>query len=201
MQRQSADDYLFVDESSTRLNMTPLYARSPKGQRALAVVPKRSTNRGAKSHQLCTIRNIQGFSTSNITLIAAMTKQGMQATMTLEGSLDGDAFEVYVENVLVPTLKPGQTVILDNLRVHQNTKAKTLIEQAGCALRFLPAYSPDLTPIECGFSKIKTVLRSLAAATSKAFDTAIKTALDPVSSEDVRGYFLNCGYLLSGQPL
>jgi transposase len=180
MQGQCADDYLFVDESSTRLNMTPLYARSPKGQRAIAVVPKRS---------------------SNITLIAAMTKQGMQATMTLEGSLDGDAFEVYVENVLVPTLKPGQTVILDNLRVHENTKAKTLIEQAGCALRFLPAYSPDLTPIECGLAKIKTVLRSLTAATSKAFDKAIKTALDAVSPEDIQGFFLNCGYTLSGQPL
>lgn len=180
MQCQNADDYLFVDESSTRLNMTPLHARSAKGQRAIAVVPKRSTN---------------------ITLIAAMTKQGMQATMTLEGSLDGDAFEVYVENVLVPTLKPGQTVILDNLRVHENIKARTLIEQAGCTLRFLPAYSPDLTPIECGFSKIKTVLRSLAAATTKAFDKAIKTALTSVSAENVRGFFLNCGYSLSGQPL
>lgn len=180
MQSQCADDYIFIDESSTRLNMTPLYARSPKGQRAIAVVPKRSTN---------------------ITLIAAMSKQGMQATMTLEGSLDGDAFEVYVETVLVPTLKPGQTVILDNLRVHENSKARTLIEGAGCTLRFLPTYSPDLTPIECGFSKIKTVLRSLAAATSKAFDTAIKTALDAVSAQDVRGFFLNCGYLLSGQPL
>lgn len=180
MQSQYADDYVFLDESSTRLHMTPLYARSPKGQRAIAVVPKRS---------------------SNITLIAAMGKQGMQATMTLEGSLDGDAFEVYVERVLVPTLKPGQTVILDNLKVHENTRARTLIEQAGCALRFLPTYSPDLTPIECGLAKIKTVLRKLAATTAKAFDQAIKTALDAVSSEDVRGFFLNCGYSLSGQPL
>ncbi|MGL4609216.1 MAG: transposase [Trueperaceae bacterium] len=76
-----------------------------------------------------------------------------------------------------------------------------MIEQAGCTLRFLPAYSPDLTPIECAFSKIKTVLRSLAAATAKAFDKAIKTALDAVSPKDVRGFFLNCGYSLSGQPL
>jgi transposase len=180
MQAQWADDYVFLDESSTRLHMTPLYARSPKGQRAIAIVPRRSTN---------------------ITLIAAMGKQGMQAPMTLEGSLDGDAFEVYVENVLIPKLKPGQTVILDNLRVHKNTKAKTLIEGAGCTLRFLPTYSPDLTPIECGFSKIKTVLRSLTATTSKAFNRAVKTALDAVSPKDVYSFFLNCGYKLSGQPL
>lgn len=180
MQGQCADEYVFLDESSTRLYMTPLYARSPKGQRAIAVVPKRS---------------------ANITLIAAMGKQGMQAPMTLEGSLDGDAFEVYVERVLVPTLKPGQTVILDNLRVHENTKAKTLIEGAGCSLCFLPTYSPDLTPIECGLSKIKTILRSLAATTSKTFDRAIKLALDAVSPKDVRGFFLNCGYKISGQPL
>jgi transposase len=180
MQSQGADEYVFLDESSTRLHMTPLYARSPKGQRAIAVVPKRS---------------------SNITLIAAMGKQGMQAAMTLEGSLDGSAFEVYVENVLVPTLKPGQTVILDNLKVHENSNAKTLIEQAGCSLRFLPTYSPDLTPIECALAKIKTILRALAATTTKTFDRAIKRALDAVSPQDVQGFFLNCGYKLSGQPL
>lgn len=180
MQVQSADNYVFLDESSTRLHMTPLYARSPKGQRAIAAVPKRSIN---------------------ITLIAAMTKQGMQTPMTLEGSLDGDAFEVYVENILIPKLKPGQTVILDNLRVHKNTKAKTLIEHAGCTLRFLPTYSPDLTPIECGLSKIKTILRSLAATTTKTFDKAIMIALDAVSPKDIRGFFLNCGYNFSGQPL
>jgi transposase len=180
MQTQCADAYVFVDESSTHLHMTPLYARSPKGQRAIAVVPKRS---------------------SNITLIAAMSNQGMQAAMTLEGSLDGDAFEVYVKHVLVPALQPGQIVILDNLRVHENSKAKPLLQQAGCALRFLPTYSPDLTPIECGLSKIKTVLRKLAITTSKAFNRAIKTALESVSPEEVRGFFLNSGYSLSRQPL
>ena len=180
MQSQCADEYVFLDESSTRLHMTPLYARSLKGQRAVAVVPKRSTN---------------------ITLIAAMSKQGMQATMTLEGSLDGDAFEVYVETVLVPALKPGQTVILDNLKVHENSRAKKRIEQAECTLRFLPTYSPDLMPIEGGFSKIKTMLRSFAAATTKTFDKAITKALKAVSPDDVRGFFNHCGYTLSGQPL
>jgi DDE superfamily endonuclease len=117
VQSQAADDYVFIDESSTRLHMTPLYARSLKGQRAVAVVPKRATN---------------------VTLIAALSKQGIQAPMTLEGSLDGDAFEVYVETVLVPSLKPGQTVILDTLKVHENPQAISHIEQAGCTVRFLP---------------------------------------------------------------
>jgi transposase len=138
---------VFIDESSTHLTMTPLYARSAKGQRALGVVPRK---RG-----------------TNITLIAALTKAGIKATMTLEGSLDGLAFEVYVRRVLLPTLKQGQTVILDNLRVHENAQARFLIEQAGCSLRFLPSYSPDLMPIEGGFSKVKSVLRSLGARTKR----------------------------------
>jgi transposase len=150
MQTKQADAYVFVDESSTHLNMIPLYARSAKGQWAYGVVPRK---RG-----------------TNITLIAALNKEGLKATMTLEGSLDGEAFEVYVKTTLVPSLKPGQTVILDNLRVHKNTKARSLIEHAGCFLFFLPAYSPDLMPIEGAFSKIKAVLRSLAACTSAAFD-------------------------------
>jgi transposase len=181
MQVKTADDYVFIDESSTHLNMTPLYARSAKGQRAFGVVPRK---RG-----------------THITLLAALTKEGMTAAMTLEGSLDGVAFEVYVKTVLLPTLKPGQTVILDNLRVHENAKARALIEQAGCTLRFLPSYSPDLMPIEAGFSKVKTRLRSLAARTIPTFNNAITLALNAVSSKDARGFFKHCGYSLLGQPL
>jgi transposase len=180
MQPKQADDYVFIDESSTHLNMTPLYARSAKGQRAFGVIPRK---RGM-----------------NITLIAALTKEGMKATMTLEGSLDGEAFEVYVRRVLVPTLRPGQTVILDNLRVHENARARSLIEQAGCFVRFLPAYSPDLMPIEGGFSKVKTILRCLGARTMTTFEKAIKQAVNAVSSKDARGFFKRCGYRLSGQP-
>mgnify|MGYP002777031395 CR=1 FL=1 len=181
MQTKHADDYVFIDESSTHLTMTPLYARSARGQRAFGVVPRK---RG-----------------TNITLIAALSKAGMKATMTLEGSLDGEAFEVYVRKVLVPTLMPGQTVILDNLRVHENAKARCLIEQAGCSLRFLPAYSPDLMPIEGGFSKVKAILRSLGARTTTTFDRAVKQAVNTISSKDALGFFNRCGYALSGQPL
>jgi transposase len=161
--------------------MTPLYARSAKGQRAFGVVPRK---RG-----------------TNLTLIAALSKSGMKATMTLEGSLDGEAFAIYVRKVLVPTLTPGQTVILDNLRVHENATARSLIEQAGCSVRFLPSYSPDLMPIEGGFSKVKAILRSLGARTISTFDKAIKQAVNAISSKDAHGFFNRCGYALSGQPL
>lgn len=181
MQTKQADDYVFIDESGTHLNMTPLYARSAKGQRAFGVVPRK---RG-----------------TNITLIAALNKAGMNATMTVEGSLDGLAFEVYVKEVLVPTLKPGQTVILDNLRVHENTQARSLIEQAGCTLRFLPAYSPDLMPIEGAFSKVKAILRSIGAHTVTTFNQAVTRAINAVSAKDAHGFFRRCGYSLSGQPL
>jgi transposase len=181
MQTVTADDYVFIDESSTHLNMTPLYARSAKGQRAFGVIPRK---RG-----------------TNITLIAALSKAGMKATMTLEGSLDGEAFEVYVSKVLVPTLRPGQTIILDNLRVHENAQARSLIERAGCSLRFLPAYSPALMPIEPGFSKVKASLRSFAARTMPAFDKAVRHALNSISANHAKGFFNHCGYSLSGQPL
>jgi transposase len=176
MQTKTADAYVFIDESSTHLNMTPLYARSAKGQRAFGIIPRK---RG-----------------TNITLIAALTKEGMTAAMTLEGSLDGIAFEVYVKTVLLPMLKPGQTIVLDNLRVHENARARSLIEQAGCSLRFLPAYSPDLMPIEGAFSKVKTFLRSMAARTMTAFDRAVRLAVNSVSAKDARGFFTPCGYAL-----
>jgi transposase len=181
MQTKQADDYVFIDESSTHLSMTPLYARSAKGRRAFGVVPRK---RG-----------------TNITLIAAFTQEGMKATMTLEGSLDGRAFELYVRKILVPSLRPGQTVILDNLRVHENAAARSLIEQAGCSLRFLPTYSPDLMPLEGGFSKVKAILRSIGARTTPTFNKAITTALNAVSPKDAQGFFRRCGYALSGQPL
>jgi transposase len=181
LQAKPADAYVFIDESSTHLTMTPLYARSAKGQRAFGVVPRK---RG-----------------TNITLIAALSQAGMNATMTLEGSLDGEAFEVYVKKVLVPTLRPGQTIILDNLRVHENVRAHALIEQAGCSVRFLPAYSPDLMPIEPGFSKVKSLLRSLGARTMPAFDKAVSLAVNSVSANDAIGFFKHCGYTLSAQPL
>lgn len=121
--------------------------------------------------------------------------------MTLAGPLDGNAFAAYVQQVLVPTLQPGQIVILDNLSVHRRADIRTRIEQAGARLVFLPAYSPDFSPIEQAFSKLKTVLRRAQARTQKALEAAIAEALITISATDAVHWFRHAGYPLKGQPL
>ncbi len=108
--------------------------------------------------------------------------------MILEGAVDTLAFEVYVEQVLAPSLKPSQVVVLDNLSVHKGERVRQAIEARGCQILFLPAYSPDLTPIEEAFSKLKTWLRRLAVRTREALEEAI-------TAQDAHGWFWHCGYL------
>ena len=121
--------------------------------------------------------------------------------MTLAGAVDGDAFAAYVQQVLVPQLRPGQIVILDNLSVHKRADIRQQIEQAGCALRFLPPYSPDFNPIEQAFSKFKTGLRRAQARSQEALDKAIADALDTITRVDARNWFRHDGYDLIGQAL
>jgi transposase len=120
--------------------------------------------------------------------------------MTLAGLLDGDACAAYVAQVLVPTLQPGQIVILDNLSVHQRADIRARIERAGVML-FLPAYSPDFTPIEQAFSKLKTVLRRIQARTQEALDTAMAEVPTTISATDAVHWFRHAGYHLNGQSL
>lgn len=115
----------------------------------------------------------------------------------LEGALSTRAFEVYVEHILAPRLRPGQIVVLDNLRQHQSARTRELIEARGAELWFLPSYSPDLNPIEEAFSKVKTLLRSAAARAHEALVGAIWAALAAISPADARGYFAHGGY---GRP-
>ena len=175
------DDWVFLDESSTQLAMTPLYARSPRGIRAFGSVPR---NRG-----------------SNVTLISTLSSDGTTNALTLEGAIDRVAFDVYVERVLIPSLRAGQTVVMDNLSVHKSPRARELIEASGCFLRFLPTYSPDLNPIEGMFSKLKAYLRRVGARSREALDDAIGSGLALVSAGDARGWFDRCGYQLLGQSL
>jgi transposase len=130
----------------------------------------------------------------NTTLIAAMTPDGMGAAMVVDGATDTTAFEVYVEHFLVPTLTHGQVVVLDNLRAHKSARVQTLIAAAGCELWYLPSYSPDLSPIEEAYAKLKMLLRRAAARTKEALLEAIGTALGQITSSDARGYFTHCGY-------
>lgn len=167
-------DLVIVDETGSRINMTPLYAYAPRGERAIGTVPR---NYGA-----------------NLTLIASLSVQGMGEAMLLNGSADAAAFETYVEQILAPSLRPGQIVILDNLSIHLGLRVKHAIEAKGCQLLFLPAYSPDFSPIEGAFSKLKTILRRVGARTREALRDAIIQALPSITSQDALGWFRHCGY-------
>ncbi len=114
--------------------------------------------------------------------------------MAVEGATTGAVFEAYVERVLAPALRPGQVVVLDNLNAHKGERVRELVEARGCELLFLPAYSPDFSPIEEAFSKVKALLRREKARTREALVGAIGRALDAVSGRDARGFFVHCGY-------
>jgi transposase len=115
--------------------------------------------------------------------------------MIIEGSVNAAAFEAYVEHILAPSLEAGQIVVLDNLSAHKGARVRQLIEERGCELLFLPAYSPDYSPIEEAFSKLKTFLRRGGARTHEALQEAIGQALETVTSQDALGWFAHCGYL------
>jgi transposase len=171
---------VWVDECGAHTSMTRLYARAPKGERAFGSVPR---NRG-----------------KNTTLIASMTLQGaMGQAMAFEGSTKAFVFEAYVEHFLAPTLEQGQIVVMDNLGAHRTDRVRELIEGRGCELWFLPAYSPDLNPIEEAFSKVKAHLRKAAARTREALVEAMGEALLAIMPRDAAGWFDHCGYKLEGQ--
>ena len=118
----------------------------------------------------------------------------------MEGATDGAAFEAYVKHFLLPTLKEGQiVVVMDNLQAHKSTRVGKLIESVGASVLFLPPYSPDFSPIEEAFSKIKAILRSIEARTQETLVEAIGQALDAVSRRDALGWFAHCGYRLTDQ--
>jgi transposase len=170
---------VFVDECGTHTSMTRLRARAPKGERARGRVPR---NRG-----------------KNTTLLASMGSGGMGPCMTVVGSTTKAVFEAYVERVLAPSLRPGQVVVLDNLGAHRGERVHELVEARGCSLLFLPPYSPDFSPIEEAFSKIKALLRKAKARTREVLLEATGRAIDAVSARDARGYFGHCGYPHSAQ--
>ena len=173
--------FVFVDECSTNISLSPIYARAPRGERAYGKAPR---NWG-----------------QNISLIGAIGADGVKPSMTTQGAVDGFAFETYIEHFLAPALKAGQIVVMDNLSVHKSKRAKELIEQKGANLLFLPPYSPDFNPIEEAFSKLKGILRKVEARTQEALVEATGRALDAISRQDVVGFFAHCGYRLPLQSL
>lgn len=165
---------IFVDETGSHLDLARLYAWAPGGQRAYAARPR---NRGR-----------------TLTCVGALGVEGMVATMTVEGGTDGAVFRTYIEQVLAPRLQPGQTVLMDNLKAHKVTGVREASEAAGATLRYLPRYSPDLSPLELCWSKVKTGLRARAARTPDALALAWTDTLASVTHSDARHWFAHCGY-------
>lgn len=152
-----ASKFIFIDERGSNIALTRLYSRSPKGERAYGAIPHNKR--------------------ANITLLAALSLQGIGEAFILEGSADTTVFELYVEQILAPSLQTGQIVIRDNLNTHTGAKVRGAIEAQGCLLLFLPSYSPDLSPIEEAFSKLKAFLRRVGARTPETLQEAIGQAL------------------------
>ena len=128
------------------------------------------------------------------TMISSVRLDGTTACMTIEGATNTEVFQAYVREVLVPSLRPGDIVVMDNLGAHKNELTLALIEQAGAQTRFLPAYSPDLNPIEMMWSKVKALLRKAQARNHPDLLAAIASALNAVTSNDTLGWFTHCGY-------
>ena len=168
---------VFVDESGAKTNMTRLYGRAMAGQRAID---------DTTSGHWCTT-----------TMISSVRLNGSTACMVVDGATNKDVFEAYIEQILLPTLKAGDIVILDNLSAHKSRHARKLIESVEAELWYLPAYSPDLNPIEKMWSKIKSILRTLKARTKDALTGAIAKALEMVTASDAKGWFEACGYIFS----
>lgn len=165
---------VFIDESGAKTNMTRLYGRAKNGTRAVDNAPSGHWN--------------------TTTMISSMRLDGSTACMVVDGSTDTEIFQVYVKHILLPTLKPEDIVVLDNLSAHKNQKTRELIESVGAQVWFLPPYSPDLNPIEKMWSKIKAILRTLKARTKESLINAVAKALDSITASDARGWFKSCGY-------
>jgi transposase len=169
-----------IDETGSNLALTRLYGRAPKGKRARgSIVRKRG---------------------KNVTMITDLSLDGLGEAFITDGAINGELFEAYVEHIFAPTLTSGEIVMMDNLSAHKSKKVRQLIEAKGCQLLFLPAYSPDLSPIEEAFSKVKTVLRGIGARTREALHEALEYAMSTVTANDARGWFRHCGYQVPDPP-
>ena len=165
---------VFIDETWTKTNMAPLRGWAPRGQRFVAKVPHRRW--------------------TTTTFVAALRLDRIEAPWLIEGPIDGESFRTYIERVLLPTLREGDIVIMDNLGSHKGKAVRTLIRSTGAKLLFLPKYSPDLNPIEQVFAKLKHLLRKAAARTGETVCAAIGEIPMAYTPEECANYFRNSGY-------
>ncbi|MDJ0774158.1 MAG: IS630 family transposase [Mastigocoleus sp. MO_167.B18] len=171
------DNLVFIDESGVNIAMTRLHARALKGKRAHGSRPDK---RG-----------------KNVTIIGAIALRGIVGAMSFKGGNDRNAFETYINKVLVPNLWKGACVVMDNFSSHKVSGIKEAIESVGANIIYLPPYSPDFSPIENCWSKIKEFLRSQATRTYSDLDKALTNAFETISSSDIIGWFKHCGYCVS----
>ncbi len=176
-----ADRLVFVDEMGANISLAPLYAWSKRGERASGSVPR---NWG-----------------KNVTLLASMSLEGMGECLAVEGSTTTAVFEAYLKRVLVPSLRAGQVVLMDNLSAHKGSRVRELIESRGCELIYLPPYSPDFNPIEEAFAKLKALLRKAGARSREVLIEAMGRALEALTARDARNFFEHRGYRALDQLL
>jgi len=172
------DKLVVIDESAATTKLTRLRGRCQQGERLVAAVP-------------CGHWKV-------LTMIAAMTVRGVLTAVTVDAATDGEIFLGFVTDALVPALKPGDVVVMDNLQSHKVKGVREAIESAGAKLLYLPPYSPDLSPIEPMWSKVKQTLRTLAARTVEVLQEAVTRALQSITAGDCEGFFRHCGYTLHG---
>jgi transposase len=172
--RIEAERLVFIDETWTRTDMAALRGWALRGQRLPTKVPHGRWK--------------------TMTFLAALRHDRIEAPCVFEGPIDGESFRAYVEQVLLPTLRPGDIVVMDNLGSHKGKAVRQLIRSAGAKLFFLPKYSPDLNPIEQVFAKIKHLLRKAAARSAEAIYLALGQTLKAFSSQECANYFANSGY-------
>jgi transposase len=169
-----ASRFVFLDETGTATNMTRRYGRSPRGARLIDATPH--------GHWQTT------------TFVAGLRESGLTAPLALDGPMTGEVFRAYVEQMLAPSLTPGDVVVMDNLAAHKVSGVRELIEAAGASLLYLPPYSPDLNPIEQLFAKLKALLRKAAARTKDALWTTLGDLIDAFTPDECRNYLVNSGY-------
>ena len=165
---------VFVDETWASTNMTRRYGRAPIGERLIGTVPY--------GHWQTT------------TFVAALRASGLTAPLVIDGAVNGDLFVASVRQVLAPTLRPGDIVVMDNLASHKRAGVRQALEAAGGVLRYLPPYSPDLNPIELAFAKLKALLRKAGRRTVEGLWHFLGEALDAFSPQECQNYFRHCGY-------
>ena len=165
---------VFIDETGASTKMARLRGRAPRGERCRALIPH--------GHWKTT------------TFTAGLRLNGLVAPMVIDGAMDGPAFLAYVRQLLVPELRPGDLVVMDNLPAHKVSGVREAIERAGAVLLYLPPYSPDFNPIEMAFAKLKALLRKAAARTIPELWNAIAAILDAFTSDECVNYFAACGY-------